>query len=90
MDHIWVIKDEKEWPTSRLESQFTESKNTVSTRIYYNRIVSFSKFSNWKKLNKVTSLVYKFLYKCKRRDQTDRLQPEKMISNKNRAERKLL
>ena len=81
----WVIKDEKEWPTSRLECLSTESKNTVSSKIYYNIIesyvepvVSLSKFSSWKKLTKVTSLAYKFLYNCKRKDQTDHLQPIKL------------
>ena len=70
---------------SRLECLSIESKNTVYSKIYYNSIgsyvesvVSFSKFSSWKKLNKVTSLVYKFLYKCKRRDQTDHLLPAKL------------
>ena len=74
----WVIKDKKEWPTSRFECPSTESKNSVSSKIYYNCIelyvepvVSFSKFSSWKKLNKATSLVYKFPYKCKGKDQTD-------------------
>ena len=81
----WVIKNEKEWPTSRLECLSTESNYTVSSNIYYNSIesyvepvVSFSKFSSWEKLNKVTFLVYKFLYKCKRKAQTDHLQPAKL------------
>ena len=78
----WVIKDDKEWSTSRLGCLSTESKNTVSSKINYNSIesyvepvVSVSKFSSWKKLNKVSSLVYKFFYKCKRRDH---LQPAKV------------
>ena len=41
-------------------------------------VVFVSKFSWWKKLNKATSLVYKFLYKCKRKDQTDHLQAAKL------------
>ena len=80
----WGIKNEKEWPMSRLECLLTESKN-VSSKIYYNSIESyvepvesFSKFFSRKKLNKITSLEYKFLYKCKRKDQTDLLQPAKL------------
>ena len=53
-----MIKNEKEWPTSRLKCLSTESKNTVSSKIYYNSIESyvgpvgsFSKFSSLKKLN---------------------------------------
>ena len=73
----WVIKNEKEWPTSKLECLFTESKTTVSSKFFYNSIKSYEELI-WKKLNEVTSLVYRFLYKCKGRDQTDHPQSGKL------------
>ena len=81
----WVSKDEKEWPTCRFECLSTALKILFPQKIYniskesnVEPVISFSKFSSWKKLNKVTSLVYKFLYKYKRKDQTDHLQPAKL------------